>query len=191
MSIEIPEGTPWYVPSYLGDVRLEALSGKRTRVLTSMVTATEKKALSALETYALKKKWVETWPAWRGVELPEIVLTAPVDKVASVLAKALKPGRRLVSAVRFEGGKMVEVAEADLAEKSTSAPPSEGPYREPSMPTPVKEVPKPKAATTVAAPIQGCPAPDFAKAEVKVRAVLAAFLSPRRDGGRAPGCRFR
>ena len=37
---------------------------------------------------------------------------------------------------------------------------------------------EPVVATTVAAPVLGCPAPDFDQAEVRAAAVLRAFLTP-------------
>lgn len=39
--------------------------------------------------------------------------------------------------------------------------------------------PEPKAATTVAQPVIGCPAPDFADVEVRATRVLKTFLTPQ------------
>jgi len=37
---------------------------------------------------------------------------------------------------------------------------------------------KPKAAASIAAPVRGCPAPDFSKAELRAQGVLRTFLDP-------------
>jgi hypothetical protein len=37
---------------------------------------------------------------------------------------------------------------------------------------------EPKAAATVAAPVRGCPAPDFEAAELRANRVLEVFLTP-------------
>ncbi len=175
----------WFIPSYLGDVRLRA-DGKRTILVSAQVTVAEREAIARLEVHALKKGWAKSWPSWGASSLPDVVLDAPIGKVAPILAKALKPGRKIVSAIRFEDGKMVEVSEAETTDDGKAAAKEGGPYREEGkivasaaskieVPQPP---PKPTAATSVAAPRLGCPAPDFAKAEIKARGVLGAFLSP-------------
>jgi hypothetical protein len=92
----------------------------------------------------------------------KIQLDAPIERVQRELARLLKPGRSLVSAVRFADGKIEEtVVIPDEPEK-----PEKKPKRA-----------KPEAATTVAAPVRGCPVPEFARVEVRATRVLAAFLT--------------
>lgn len=127
------------------------------------MTPIEKQALAALTDVAHKKGWLDR--AERLDRDTEKVLRCPMSKVQGVLVGALKPGRRLVTAVKFSDGKMQEVADADLKALDAASSKKGGPYRE-----------DPKAAVTVAEPTRGCPAPDFEAAELRASAVLAAFL---------------
>lgn len=152
----------WFIPSFYGDIKLEADGDDRTIVIATDTTIEERKALETVAVKAHKKRWIET---------PEIrasggtLVAAPIDKVAGMLSRALKPGRKVVSAVLFKDGTMEEVR---------TAPSSSQPYREPAAPA-VKD---PAVATSVAAPVIGCPAPDFGAAQLRARAVLLAFLDP-------------
>lgn len=169
----------WLVPSFYGDIRLERISESSTRILVTKATVGEKEALSKLHAKAQKKGWkssqsVGMTPFTEG----ETLLERPIDEVAPLLAKLLKPTRKLVTAVKFADGKIEELC-APLP--ATDA----HPYREvATKPDEIKAVEekqpdkKPEAATTVAAPVKGCPAPDFVSAELKARQVLEVFLSP-------------
>lgn len=88
-----------------------------------------------------------------------LTLEAPIEKVQQTLATALKPGRRLLSVVRFTDGVMEQVR---------------------TMPAdrPVQALKKaePEVAATVAQPVRGCPAPAFDEADVRANRVLEAFL---------------
>jgi len=110
-----------------------------------------------------------------------------MEKVAGVISRALKPGRKVVSAVKFSDGSIEEIRTATFEDEV--APKEEangGPYREQPDKKPVqpdkiivkKEQKKPAAATSVAAPRRGCPFPNFESAEIKARRVLMAFLDP-------------
>lgn len=157
----------WMIPTFLGDVRLRAMGdGSKTLLVSAQVTLAEKAALEKVREHALKKKWTERWPEWTGSSLPDVMLDVAIGKVAPLLARALKPGRKVVSAVRFEDGHMIEVADAatqDDGERGSTV---------------VSAKLEKAVATSVAAPHRGCPAPDFAKAEIQARDVLAMFLSP-------------
>lgn len=174
----------WFLPSFYGDVRLER-RGDSTLVIVEKVTLAEKQALENLSRTAIKKGWATDPVSPRGKTL----LGAPIDKVSKLLSKLLKPGRKLVTAVRFADGKLEELQEAPLPAGSTT-PTAGGPYREPGQPpqTTLAEPPtlsppalpakpEPKKAVTVAAPTRGCPAPNFPPAELRAREVLEHFLS--------------
>jgi hypothetical protein len=106
-----------------------------------------------------------------------LLLDAPISQVQQVLSRALKPGRKQVSAVRFRNGKIEEVTEANIGLiETTGEPVKEGPYRERSEHPTEPEKPKPTVAVTVAQPVVGCPAPDFEAADVRATRVLSAFL---------------
>lgn len=104
-------------------------------------------------------------PCYRTAAGIKIELSAPIETVQKVLAKALKPGRRLLSVVRFIDGKMEEVR---------SVPEDRGVVAEaPVLPAPRAA---PLVAATVAQPVRGCPAPAFDEADIRANRVLEAFL---------------
>lgn len=146
----------WYIPSFYGDIRLERIAGKKTRVRYENVTELEKKALGALWKHAAKKDWVDlTSPSMS----PPVDLAAPIEKVQKILAKSLKPDRKLLSVVQFSSGKMQEIGEATFVEIEQE---EKGIIRR---------------ALTCALPDLGCPIPEFKRAEIAARSVLDAFLS--------------
>lgn len=157
----------WYVPSFHGDIRLEAIDQKSCRLIAEKVTPREKAALDKLALSASKRGWLKspTGSLYSSGTLKS-ELAAPIATVARAVAKAMKPGRKTISAVVFSGGKMRELYDGD-------EPTLADPYR-----SAAKDAPEPKAAASVAAPTRGCPSPDFERAELRARAVLETFLSP-------------
>jgi len=153
-------------------VKLEATGEGLTTVRMCELTPTEEHAVRLLRQRALKKSalstpWIEdekAFPdvrerrsAYRTKDGVTVQLSAPIAKVQAVLAKALKPNRKLVTAVTFADGRMEEVratasAIITVPEKATKA-------------------------VTVAAPTVGCPVPEFPESEVRATRVLEAFLS--------------
>jgi hypothetical protein len=101
---------------------------------------------------------------------------APIDKVAGVIARFLKPERKVISAVKFSDGTIEEIRTADFEDESPKDEANSGPYREPVTPDKIIPARKPEAATSIAAPTRGCPFPDFENAEIQARRVLTAFL---------------
>lgn len=181
---------PWYLPSFYGDIRLETAGsvGDKTLVLYEGLTPSEGLAMKTLRKRALSRWQKKTWclPS----EFPEelgaassgtIVLRATIDEVHAVLAKALKPGRSLVTAVRFSDSSLEEKTK-DEASYRTSARDIEVKDVTPEDPkAEEKKDEKKKEATaiaTVAQPVIGCPLPVFERAEVRATRVLEAFLSP-------------
>ncbi len=144
----------FYIPSFYGDIRLEKDGDKSTRVIVEKVTPAEQDALGKLATLAVKKKWLN--PSGGGpLNLKtdgETIVKAPLMDVQAALTKLLKPGRTMVTAVKFSDGRVEEV----------HATPD--------------ETKKPVAGTSVAKPTQGCPLPAFEQAEIKARRVLETFL---------------
>lgn len=178
----------WYLPSFYGDIRLESTGKQETKVTVYGLSPQEKVAMKALLLEAEKKRVVG--PCWsplasRLLDLDSIKeqtlqLKAPISKVQKLLQKHLKPNREQVSVVRFGNGKMQEMTERVLeevtsTEHSTSTSEKSDASDTSKIP---KSEPKPAVATTVAAPVLGCPAPDFEQAEVRAAAVLRAFLTP-------------
>jgi len=100
-----------------------------------------------------------------------VVIGAPISKVQKALAKPMKPGRDLLSVVRYKNGVIEEVTEK-LAGILDAEPEREEPAAE------IEQKPQPTAAVTVAAPTQGCPPPDFEAIDHRATRVLRSFLNP-------------
>jgi len=168
----------WFLPTFYGDIQLNA-RGEATTLVYEKLSPSEREAMLELRVRATSGTWGrKPWASISSFPIPdeqgsgEIELDAPIEDVQKFLSKQLKPGRVLVSAVRFSGGAVVEKTDATLA-----------PYRKggdttepPSTPAPKVVEPKPAVAATVAAPVQGCPAPDFDNADTRATRVLEAFL---------------
>lgn len=155
----------WFIPSFHGDIRITAI-GNRCSLHTTKLTQQEREALAKFSKNALKKKWVETEIPTTADEM-EIPIDAPIEKVSKTLARLLKPGRTVISAVKFSNGTMEEIRE-----RSDESP------NPPTSAIASTDSAKPTAAASVAAPTRGCPPPDFPSAEIRARDVLRAFLSP-------------
>jgi len=182
----------WFLPSMYGDITLEKVTDKATRLILVGLSPTEKEVVKALfqratKPGALQSVWA-TEEAVRSVDLgsfreQSLQLNAPISRVQDFLQKKLKPHRKQVSAVRFTSGRMEEVSEATLKiidspashEESASRAEAITPIPEPP-PKPAK-VERPERAVTVAQPVLGCPAPDFDDAQQRANAVLRAFLT--------------
>lgn len=150
----------WYVPSFHGDLLLEAKGPNETSLRAFGLTGPEKKGLETLQAKAIKSGW-GTLDAFEvlisgDAEERTIVLAAPIDAVQKVLVKALKPGKKIIDAVRFADGRVEEKSSMALAEHRGA-----------------------KAAVSVAAPTIGCPMPDFAEVDARATRVLEAFLDPK------------
>jgi hypothetical protein len=168
----------WYLPTFHGDILLERREPKVTLVRVFELTPDEEKALTALRKRATKpglgkKPWASdkdfepvASAQYRTKAGLTITLNAKIEEVQAIIAKALKPNRSLLSAVRFENGKLEEIFTPDGA-----------PYRLPA-PKPEQKAEEPVAAVTTAKPTIGCPMPDFAEADVRASRVLEAFLDP-------------
>jgi hypothetical protein len=164
----------WYVPSFYGDIRLEA-KDKMTVLHAEALTPLEADALRRMreahsESGVLSEAWatVAEFAAagisgcigdpYRGANATQILLKAPVLKVERALTKLLKGDRRVVRAVVFKTGPEPEVVAVEEAAKRED---------------------KPKAGASVAQPFKGCPIPDFETVNVRATRVLKEFLSPR------------
>lgn len=151
---------PLFLPSMYGDIRLMAQANK-TEVEWENLSPSEREAL-----LALGKKFAVDIAADSG----KITILKPIDKVEAVLAKAMKRGRKLLSAVVFKNGRIEEVHRT--ADGELKVDPPEHPYRGTT-----KDVVK--AAVTVAQPMLSCPVPEFERADVRATRVLREFLTPQ------------
>ena len=147
---------PLYLPSLYGDVRLTA-QGNQTEVEWENLSPSEREAMTALG----KKFDVDT-----AAPVGKIVVPKPIDKVEAFVAKSMKRGRKLLSAVVFQSGRIEEIHRLPNGEMAVAAA------------TPIEKE-KPKAAVTVAQPALSCPVPEFERAQVRATRVLREFLNPR------------
>ena len=148
---------PWYLPTLYGDIQLTA-QGDRTEVEWENLSPSERAAMDLLG-----KKYRLDVAHHSG----KSTVDAPIHKVEPVLVKAMKRGRKLLSAVVFKNGRIEEIHR------------SESPYRVPAKSGVDEKEADPKAAVTVAEPTRGCPVPEFARADVRATRVLREFLSPQ------------
>jgi hypothetical protein len=191
--------TTWYLPTLHGDISLKSKSDKETLLSSVQLSPTERVAVTQLrnhKTSLIGKAWVgkdafdtAMEAHKRGQEL-HLTVWAPIEQVQAVLARVLKPGRKLLAvAMTDEGiqevwrsheetipkGHPYRTTERETAEKveEEDKKPVETPDA-PALPPPEET----KVATTVAAPYRGCPAPDFAEnRHTRANRVLEAFLS--------------
>lgn len=195
----------WFVPTFYGDIKVTKVDAKTSKMEIVDATPEERRAIEALSTGMRSKRWLEdkdtltAWLASGGTTPIEVLVKAPVEKVSTALASALKPSKKLVSAVKFSNGRIEEVTESTFKVKTPPPPPAPNAMNkaEPSAaspsstvattgPTVPSETPpaaviaaiEPKAATTVAKPERGCPPPDFSPARLRARRVLMEFLTP-------------
>ncbi len=144
----------WYLPTFYGDIRLTA-QGNRTQIEWENLSPTERQALVSLSRKV-------TWPCGPDiVDKADIVVDTPIAKIENWIARGMKRGRKLLTAVTFSGGRIEEVHRGDG-----------------EAPVLARVVDGAKAAVTVAQPTVGCPSPEFEKAEIRATRVLRQFLSP-------------
>lgn len=149
--------TPWYLPSMYGDIRLTA-QGQQTQVEWENLSPSERTAMADLA----KKFAFDLTPS--GKEAGTIVVPKPIAKVEATLTRAMKRGRKLLTAVAFQNGRIEEVHRTAAGEVVADAK--------------TETADKPRAAVTVAQPALSCPVPEFERANVRATRVLREFLTP-------------
>lgn len=162
----------WYIPSWNGDLRLEPHVEHADRTVLSIIKPTPSEILTVNEmgrTFEamgwLKEPW-ELVVKQRFQRDKRIEIQAPLEKVGPIASALMRPGKQVLTAVRFRGGLVETVSGQDpaglteLAEKAAAAPPD-----------------KPaEAAVTVKRPTPCCPA-CIPGANSAASEVLLAFLS--------------
>ena len=158
----------WFVPSWNGDFRVEAIPGNDQQSVLKMhePTLAEQGALRSLGELFVKRGWCQSQELWHseGPKEQTVALTGPVGKVAAAMAKRLKAGKQTLSAVRYADGKVetVEGTEANLDRFIESAE---------------EKSEKPEVGVTVKRPTPCCPQ-CFQGAIEPATEVLLSFLSP-------------
>jgi hypothetical protein len=160
----------WYVPTFNGDLRLEAAK-KKTKLTIVDPTPLEKKMLVEISAVLLDRGWIEEAINPDPEEnVPtrvtpwHVMIDAPLEKVGPVIVNIMRPGPAVLTAVKFADGK-IEVCEhhepgqtgkdlEKLAEKDDA-----------------------KAAATTKRPTPSCPN-CFVGAIEPATQVLLEFLTP-------------
>lgn len=165
----------WYIPSWNGDLRLEPHAEHADRTVLSIVKPTPSEILTVNEmgkTFEamgwLKEPW-ELVVKKRFGRDKTIEIQAPLEKVGPIASALMRPGKQVLTAVRFSGGLVEVVSGQDpqalsaLAEKAAAA-------------TPDKTDKPAEAAATVKRATPCCPA-CIPGANSAASEVLLAFLS--------------
>lgn len=116
----------WYIPSWNGDIRLEAGKGDAKYTMLSVLqpTAAELQALDTLGQQFVQKNWTDKEKLWdpsdpsyreNAKTVQETLLAAPIEEVGPLLAAVLRPGAATMTAMTFKDGK-VEVTSGSKAD---------------------------------------------------------------------------
>jgi len=97
----------WYIPSWNGDLRLEAVPGEpdKTRLTITEPTAAEKELLVKMGPEFLERGWIEKWKKrWRKND--EVILNAGIEKVGPLAKTIMRPGDAVLTAISFKDGQI-------------------------------------------------------------------------------------
>lgn len=157
----------WFFPSWNGDHRLipDPKNPEHTVLTVLDPTGDEARLLDKLGAAMVENEWVKEWSlvtkkrAFFKQKKVDIKIAAPLEKVGPLFVWAFKPGPAVLTAVKYEDGKVVTCSEGlpalmELSEKiakdtkAAEAAPSGDPK---------KDEPKPAAAATVKRHTPCCP----------------------------------
>lgn len=188
----------WYFPSTYGDIRLEAISERKTKLIYFKLTETEVRAMRTLRSrnWASRAAWDTVQP--RDFETGEaaeraIVLDRSISSLGDFLSAQLRPDRQTITVVRTGQGAISEMKIQTEPEVATAEV-----EPDPDNVTPIARQPEPEVtprdeplaatgtdssepvkAATVKKPVRGCPAPSFEQIKLRATRVLRAFLTPQ------------
>jgi len=180
-----------YIPSWNGDWRLEPHAEdpeRKTTLRIAKPTAGERRQLREMQKAFIDRGWLgdadKAFPEAKSIWTRRVTINAPLSDVGPVVIPIAKPGKNVLTAVRFRDGhvEVVEAAEmkAEPLPEKKRASKSEATEKpeEPSKPDKVAELaakPDAKAAATVRRPTPCCP--DCYEDAVKPATdVLLSFL---------------
>lgn len=157
----------WYCPSWNGDLRLEASEdGKLTKLSIVRPTVNEVRIVNEMGQVFEQKKWLdqpwETVVKRRFGRTQTIIINAPLEEVGPAAIPIMKPGKQVLTAIRFKGGD-IEVVNGGEPEK----------LKELADKAKKEEAP---AAATVKRPTPSCPRCVPGSIEPATETLLA-FLS--------------
>lgn len=161
----------WFIPTWNGDLRLEPYATDEDKTTLFIVSPTphETQVLEALGKVLLEKGYVKEWNAKlsRLRRSATVVIDAPLEKLGPIVAKLMRPGKAVLTAIRFEGGKVITSSgnETELAELAEEVKKEEKAGGE-----------KAEAAATVKRPTPCCPQCELGSV-APARETLLAFLN--------------
>lgn len=162
----------WFIPTWNGDLRLEPAAGDKTRLVVLEPTPAEREALAQLGKALDREGWLEEKWRERWGKRVEVLLNASLEKVGPLAADVLRPGKAVLTAVRFKDG-MVETTSGPREElEKLVAGPQEA-----------------EAAATVKRHTPCCPRCIPGAVEPATEALLA-FLTPEQHEAWARGRNF-
>lgn len=172
----------WYLPSWNGDHRLETVKeGESCRLTVVNPTPDERLMLERFLKKLKRKKIIE------ATEVPEteLLIPAPIGKVAPLLVKEARPKRTTITAVRYEGGRLeiVEGTDRSVVELGERIDAAETKKEEAVTAVDVQQVDaqkveeKPKVAASVKRPTMCCPQ-CIPGSVAPASEVLLEFLTP-------------
>jgi hypothetical protein len=154
----------WYIPSWNGDLRLEA-DGEVTKLSIIKPTSAEVQVLGEMKKEFVDKNWIkpEDWKDPSRWRKREVTIAASIAEVGPIASKLMRPGEATLTAIVFKDGQVVthNGAQAELEEVVKEA----------------TESGEAKAAATVPRPTPCCPQ-CFEDAVEPATEVLLTFLTP-------------
>jgi hypothetical protein len=108
----------WYIPSWHGDLRLEAVGSSMTRIKLHDPTPSEREVADVVLERACKLGWVlsATAPNHFRSGKDIAVLKAPLGEVGPMVTSIVRPDAAVLTAITFMSGRVITVenAKADL-----------------------------------------------------------------------------
>ena len=166
--------TAFYFPAWNGDHRLVAEGDDACRLVVQDPSPNEIEALGKFMTAAVKKKWsrvdqrlLTSGDAYRGLDGGGLLISAPISKAGPLLLRLLKPGKAVLTAIKYESGRVsvVESGAPAALEKIEKAL--------------EKKEERAEAAATVRRPRLCCPSCVALPEDARAEGVLGAFLGRR------------
>jgi hypothetical protein len=144
-----------YIPSAFGDMKLERVDDKKTKLVTGKLSPLEEKACrELLVKYSVKDDPNPWTPSVKEFEDKTFDLSCKIEKARDFVVKHLRPTGKLLTAFKLS-------AEAEVQEAPDGKVPEAA-----------------KVAVTTEVPKRGCPMSLIEEREVKATEVLRIFLSP-------------
>jgi len=113
----------WFIPSWCGDFRLEAVDEKTCKLIVTDPIPTELTQLGQFLVKARKKGWVDNCAGISPQGKSDLVIGAPVAKAGKVLLGRKSPRKGILTVIKSEDGVLTAVTgDGDELQKASAAP---------------------------------------------------------------------